>query len=836
MRVRIILIICFALALAGISLFIYLANQSVFEFRNYYKVIVRTEESIETLREVEAELSQAESSVRTYIFSKDEKDLEFIYTYPGTSSETNTIQKWGASFARIESALDNKLIAVADSISISANSPSDLKARINKIREKVSEKFNNEDKLLVLTDEERLKKVYHYLSSTTDSAYANVFLDDSTSFDAESSFAENEFTTDTSMTVIRRELAEEFHQDFLELPEDVTEYASWRAQSIRNLIKQDQKLMQEIREEMKKLEAIQEEKKQEYYQTEERQVLSIKVYIYILGSLTTLFLAGIGGLIWYDYVRNTRLQAKLRTERNKAQKLARTKEEFLANMSHEIRTPMNAIIGFTEQLANTSLSNNQNRYLNTIRHSADYLLALLNDVLDYSKLEAGKFQLERVGFKPATILAEVCEIFQNSAVEKGLQFNLEKQNKLPDILVGDPLRLKQMLFNLLSNAIKFTPQGSVTLAAMAKAEKDDKITLILKVVDTGIGIPADKLDDIFNDFSQADSSTSRKYGGTGLGLSITKKLAEMHEGSIVLQSEVHKGTSAILTLSYEKGKLEELDLEQVGTLKVGHELEGVRVLVADDAPYNLQLTQTIMQKWGMIVDLAHHGREALQMLARKKYDVILLDLQMPELDGFSVAKYIRGPMKLQTPILALTASSAPSEIERAKAVGMNGYMIKPFREQELANYMFTLLGKKNTVNPTETPGPIKKASRQERPFSLENLYRMGNNDDVFVASMLEIFVSTTKEYLAQMHRGLRTHSSKEIAEAAHKMVPACKHLDLEELSDALKSLERLAQNSKDTKALAGRVEQIQLSLLPIINLVQEEITQIKAKKLASQRS
>ncbi|MEM9987743.1 MAG: ATP-binding protein, partial [Bacteroidota bacterium] len=359
-------------------------------------------------------------------------------------------------------------------------------------------------------------------------------------------------------------------------------------------------------------------------------------------------------------------------------------------MSHEIRTPMNAVIGFADQLHSTTLNRQQHRLLDPLRHSAGYLLALINDVLDYSKLESGDFPLEKVGLSPKDILKETEETFFEQAKAKGLALKCMADPNLPPVVLGDPLRLKQMLFNLMSNALKFTESGSVVLRASRQPHSVATMAkLQFEVKDTGIGIPLEKQENIFSKFIQADTSTTRRYGGTGLGLAITKRLAEIQEGELTLVSEVGRGTTVTLVLPQQLGTEQDLLPDLSESPLDAATLAGRSVLLVDDELYNRELAQYVLNKWKVKVKSVESGVKALMHLERgEPVDLILMDLQMPNKDGFETTRLIREKLGLRDiPILAMTATSTPSEIQRAYAVGMNAHLLKPFRESDLLGLM-----------------------------------------------------------------------------------------------------------------------------------------------------
>lgn len=394
-------------------------------------------------------------------------------------------------------------------------------------------------------------------------------------------------------------------------------------------------------------------------------------------------------LIFSRLSKIQQLENSLREEKAQTEKLAKAKEEFLANMSHDIRTPMNAIIGFTRQLSETNLSIRQSEFVKTIKESGRYLLGLINDILDYSKLESGNFSLDNITFSPRKIFEDVQQIYEGQAQQKNIQLETWINGDMPEALQGDPLRLKQMLFNLVNNAIKFTEKGTVSINVHSEVQEEQKVQLYIEVADTGIGIAQDKLDHIFGAYQQAELGTTSQYGGTGLGLAITQKLVESHQGKMDVESMLGQGTIFKLWLPFRIGKVENLQATAQMELDPAP-LRGKRVLLADDEPFNLALLETILEKWEVNTKSVENGKHLIKQLGLGGFDYALIDLQMPEMDGFQSAKYIREELKSDIPLIALTATSTPEEMEAALEAGVDHVMLKPFDEGVLLEKMIQL--------------------------------------------------------------------------------------------------------------------------------------------------
>ncbi|MFT7109712.1 MAG: signal transduction histidine kinase [Psychrobacter glaciei] len=354
---------------------------------------------------------------------------------------------------------------------------------------------------------------------------------------------------------------------------------------------------------------------------------------------------------------------------------SKAKSQFLAHMSHEIRTPLNGIIGIADLLSQSELEESQTQYVKTIQKSGEVLLAIINDILDFSKIEAGKLELESIDFGLDELGKSLNNLFIAQLKHKNLDYKFTIDPKLPEFLKGDPLRLKQILINLVANSIKFTEYGGIHITVQA-LEFSPNLRLKFNVTDTGIGIPKEKITSLFQAFTQVDSSTTRKYGGTGLGLQISKSLVELMGGSIAVTSKNGKGSSFIFDISLAKGSKPKIDQSKI--VKPILAISDVHILVAEDNKTNQLVISAMLKKLGYSFDIFDNGKQALQSLNKHKYDLILMDCQMPELDGLKATSQIRMQEKwAKLPIIALTAGATNAEKNDCIKVGMNDFLSKP---------------------------------------------------------------------------------------------------------------------------------------------------------------
>ncbi|MEO9031972.1 MAG: PAS domain S-box protein [Ginsengibacter sp.] len=492
-----------------------------------------------------------------------------------------------------------------------------------------------------------------------------------------------------------------------------------------------------------------------------------------------------------DITERVRYEEQLIEAKKIAEEAKKMQEQFLANMSHEIRTPMNGIQGMTDLLLETRLNDEQQDFANTIKRSSDNLLVIINDILDFSKIQAGKLTIEKIDFKLGEVIENIQSVFKNRMQEKGLSFVFTIDENIPAVLIGDPYRLNQVLTNLVGNAIKFTPAGGITTNILLQQKNSGDIILDFIIADTGIGIEEGKINGIFESFTQASTETSRKYGGTGLGLAITRQLLEMQKGTIAAESKINVGTTFKFSLPYAYSEANSnLELLPVKDAKNHHLLlKGKKFLVAEDNEINQKVIRHVLQKAGGFVDIANNGLEAVSFLEKSKdYHLIIMDLQMPEMDGYAATKHIRNEMKLSIPIIAMTASAIKGEKAKCLEIGMDDYLSKPFDFNFLYKRITTLL---SNTTPIKIPFMTNENVSNENLFNLSLLDEM--EDDEYTTEIVTMFLESTPLELKNLSQACSAGDFEATYKIAHKLKSSTALLQANGLLKIITKLEELSK-------------------------------------------
>ncbi len=532
---------------------------------------------------------------------------------------------------------------------------------------------------------------------------------------------------------------------------------------------------------------------------------------------------------------------ELTTAKELAERSASLKQRFLANMSHEIRTPMNAVIGMSNLLESDTddFTPTQQKYLRGIRNASEHLLVIINDILDFSKIEAGKLEIENVPFSLHEVLQNVSHTFKYKAEEKNIKLMLHTEENLPDMLLGDPTRLMQILLNLVSNAIKFTDKGSVEIEVGVLQEGKASVDLVFSVLDTGCGIPEGRLETVFDSFSQISRDTTRRFGGTGLGLTITKKLIEMQGGTLSVRSKIGEGSVFSFVLKYPKSEQEREAVKSFSNAAFEDTvLPNLTILLVEDNELNQVVAEDTIKKWNenIIVDICENGQVAVDTLGQhpNRYDMVLMDVQMPKMNGLEATKYIRKELHLvNLPILAMTAYATTGEAERTIMAGMNDYISKPFDPAKLYRKIVKLV----KYHPSSSPEKIVEATtvseNKERPDSvyktvdLQFLRASTDNNPDLMIKMIEIMLRETPEELENMEYQYYQQNWDRLRAVAHKFKSSAAFMGLPDIEEIVKEIQIDAEKQENLDDLWERIEKVKDTCLEACKELEMELQRLQ---------
>jgi signal transduction histidine kinase/CheY-like chemotaxis protein/HPt (histidine-containing phosphotransfer) domain-containing protein len=759
------------LALLLVSAAGYLTFRSLSSIVNSIQVKTRSDLRLFTIREISTNLDKAQNSVRLYTFTRKQDDIKPYYEIiDGIDDKIDIL--------RTASRNNNTLLTQIDTISslieenmliwnkmLDLYHSDSLDIYIRKLTAKVAVSALNKKN----ADKSILKRVFGRKAEIN--AAQQEILSDLNKIEKQDSIQNTRLlATESQLAITGNEIRERFYILISRMEEEVT-----------NAIKRNAKAADRLA-----------------FSTYRR----LAVFAFLGTLLVALVL-----VVVVRYVRKTHeYQKALGKSKEETEKLASTKEMFMANMSHEIRTPVNAIFGFTEQLLYESHEEKTRNILEIIKSASDHLLQIVNDILDFSKLQNAKILLEATHFEIHTVCEEVQLLFEKKASQNHTRLFYSISNTTPPVLLGDSCRLKQILLNLVGNAVKFTVNGEIHFSVDCNLKSDSMFDLILKVSDTGIGIHEDMQARIFDDFTQAEVGTSRKYGGTGLGLSIVKKLVELHEGNIALESIKNRGTTITCSLPYALGNI--VNLPAVSpVLFVPVTIRNLKLLVVDDEEYNRLLFKTILDKWNVSFDEAPDGLKAIDMIKTTHYDLVFMDVRMPGLDGHTSTRTIRnelGKSQIELPIIGISASHTAKDMQDYQSAGMNAFLSKPFTEKMLLEVILSAIKpveeRSKKVSGEEVAAAVFSNDQGSR-VNLDNLYHLADHDILFVKEMLTRFIESTEKGLQEINQAVSVGNIEAALETAHKISAPCKHIGANVLYAHLKAIEEQARNHENLATL-----------------------------------
>jgi len=498
-------------------------------------------------------------------------------------------------------------------------------------------------------------------------------------------------------------------------------------------------------------------------------------------------------------VKNTELDI----QKNIAEKALETKERFLANISHEIRTPLNAIIGFTDLLAQTNLDVKQRDYISSVQSAGENLFLIINDILDLSKIETGNLTIEQHPFNLIKALKHVYNLLKIK-VSKDIEFNLFLDAELPQMIIGDQGRLNQILVNLIGNAIKFTDEGFITIEVKKMEESNEYYSLRFSVKDSGIGIPEDKLKIIFDRFTQVEDNIARRFGGTGLGLNIVKQLVELQGSEIHVKSKEGRGSEFFFLMKYRKTDL--IETETISQQE--DDVEKLKILMCEDNVINQKLARNVINNFGFEMDIAQNGEEGIALLLKNNYDLILMDLQMPLMDGYQTTVHIRNELQSNIPIIAMTAHFFPGEKEKCLDIGMNAYIPKPFKQLELLETIKKVIVKNNN-------------HVAKRKIDLSYLEEMACGNSNFKQEMITLFIQKIPTQLTTLVEAFKRNDFAIIQKTAHHMKSSFDMFKLEDWVETMIAIEKEALEAQFSEETKIKINSLNTNIAEVIESLKE---------------
>jgi signal transduction histidine kinase/CheY-like chemotaxis protein/HPt (histidine-containing phosphotransfer) domain-containing protein/CHASE3 domain sensor protein len=752
-----------------------------------------TDRSIALAKEILSDLTIAENKVKSYTLTRDE-----MYVY---------------QFDSIAVDIEEKIVLLYSGVNKSVTTNGDMDTLINL----VSLKFDILSSLLTLQNEFRVQEAFGKIEDRLNKQ------------ELKEAFVEER--EKQRLNLFKKKEKEKKKDDPTEINKlkndlkTVSKLESKKEQDLvtseLELIKADAVVTQTISTLLKRFEDAELKRIEDRSDFVRSEVETMKALIATVCIVTSLFLL-IMIYTTVNYLRaNNRYLRMIKKAKRESEQLTRSKERFIATISHELRTPMNSIVGFTEQIAQGPLTKLQKAQIEIVRKASDHLLHLINDFLDFSRIQENKLTLSMTPFCPSKVIQEVVEISSSLANSKGIYLNYEFSERMDQVLVGDAFRLRQILLNVIGNAIKFTPDGGVNVkASFENLGEEKKIVLKIQIIDTGIGVDKDKLNSIFDVFEQESNSTSSQFGGSGLGLSITKRLIDLHGGTIAIASKKKVGTSVEITLPYTLGT--SLDIIEPKELHLKLEdIKGLNVLVVDDEKYNRDLLKAILRKSLVVVTELEDGEQVSKHIQNNPTDIILMDVRMPLVSGVEATLEVRQleHCAASIPIILLTAAVTEEDRINYLNSGVDMVLAKPFIESQLIEAIFYVLGKGEFIEE-------KNNVELNTALSFDALKQTCEDDLEFYTEMLSTLHKSILDTQMSLRSALEQTDYKSIAELAHRICAPVKHIRAERLYSLFKKMENCCRSNTNLDQLPDLLNEINKEAVFVCKEIRKEISKV----------
>lgn len=791
---NIIILAIFIVLAVGASGF--LINRSLTDIVNSIHDEASTNYSLIVIKDISLNLLEIENSIQLYTLTKDKKDLE---NYEKVNERLKGRVSVLSGFTNLGEEKVNLIDSVRNLVEIKLGIWEEIKQmnvvnnnpepQFEELYSMLEKKEIDTIKVEVLVEPTKKKGIFKKIFGKKDTAYTRI----------DTSFIERSVEN------------EEIKEEIEELQTGLKKQAEKKNRRELQLIEQNIQVTAKLNNFIAEIEKNERDSLIQKNEEADRLATLIFKRLSAFSIMAVLLLFAVLYLFVRYLKKARKVQKALTKAKQGAERLAKAKEVFIANVSHEMRTPVNSIYGLAEQLLQEETSPSVNEKLGILQKSSKHLKEVVNDTLDFSKIQANKLKFKAIDFAPENVVNEILSLHNSEAASKNIELNYRCKNKLPAALLGDPFRLKQILINTIGNAIKFTESGNVSLTVESKKMNAHLYQLQFQVTDTGIGISEDNLELIFDDFVQIETDYTRKFGGTGLGLSIVKQLIELQKGKVWIQSELQKGTDVSFFIPYKVGNAGNINQAKKLDLVVPEKVKDLKILGVDDDEYNRYLLKIIFEKWGLVNYVeACNGNEAVNLALETDFDIILMDIRMPELNGIEASKII-SKAKEKSNIVALATLNSESEMEMCKKAGMLTFLSKPFAEVELLETIVSIL----KINDTNSSKSVD--------FNLKELERLTNGDRSFMKDMIQVFIRSSQNGIESMNLALKTKDWQVISDEAHKMAAPCKHIQADDLYLVLKRVERntgklelLDQVPNSILSIQRKVEKINSSLSSLI--------------------